>query len=104
VQCKLSNKNKEIPKIFQITSSKIIKPEKTTPGRPVDSEKTEAFKEIVEFVQSSEGKVVTVNELVSRMEVICGEKAYSTKHMKNRNQPVDFRINLSGSTVCSKHF
>ena len=55
-----------------------------SPGRPEATDTTEAFKNVVSYVEENEGCVLTMSELIQLMEDTCGDRAYSYKHMKNR--------------------
>jgi len=73
---------KDIP--LKYRSNKRQKTSSKSPGRPVDKDQLLAFQEVVKYVESSEGKVISVSDLVQKMTELCGDKSYSTKHMKNK--------------------
>ena len=75
---------KNIPRKFQ---SKVPKFEEDlkSPGRPENKAQKDAFLSIIDFVESSnEEAVLTINDLVCKMEDLCGDQAYSNKYMKKK--------------------
>lgn len=55
-----------------------------SPGRPENTEQINAFSKLVDYVKSNDDKLITVSQLVAMMADLCGEKAYSIKHMKQK--------------------
>ena len=82
-QCSVNFRTgKGIPKAYQ--TAKCVTPTMKSPGRPQDKEQTEAFVKVMQFLELTTSETLTVNDLVSEMFKVCGDKAYSTKHMKTK--------------------
>lgn len=72
---------RQIPQCFQDTEDTAFK---KSPYRPGNEKQVSAFDKIIDFIETSVGDSVTINQLVNMMTDICGDKAYSCKHMKKR--------------------
>ena len=82
-QCNVNFRTgKGIPKAYQTGDS--VTSSLKSPGRPEDSEQKQAFKNVITFLENTSCETLTVNDLVFEMQRVCGEKAYTTKHMKQK--------------------
>ncbi|XP_060587651.1 uncharacterized protein LOC132743142 [Ruditapes philippinarum] len=75
---------KDIPMKYQSNTSKRPKLSARSPGRPINRDQQLAFDKLVRYVETSEGKVISVSDLVKKMTELCGDKSYTAKHMKNK--------------------
>ena len=73
--------SKAMPKKFSTDKSTC---EQNESGRPATQQSE--FDDVISFLNDSYEKQVTVNDLVIRMQSLCGEKAFTTKWMKQRLQ------------------
>ncbi|XP_053373150.1 uncharacterized protein LOC123533634 [Mercenaria mercenaria] len=69
---------RQIPKCFQDTEAATVK---KSPIRRGNEEQASAFAAVIDFIENADD-AVAVNDLVKVMSDICGDKAYSCKHMK----------------------
>ncbi|XP_060603948.1 uncharacterized protein LOC132756825 [Ruditapes philippinarum] len=69
---------------YQSNTRKRQKLSAKSPGRPINRDQQLAFDELVRYVETSEGKVISVSDLVKKMTELCGDKSYTAKHMKNK--------------------
>ena len=74
---------KNIPQKFHSKTPKIEQDLKS-PGRPENQAQKEAFFRIIDYIESSNEEIITINDLVIKMEEICGDQAYSHKYMKKK--------------------
>ena len=74
---------KDIPQKFHGKTPKIEQDLKS-PGRPENQAQKEAFFRIIDYIESSNEEIITINDLVIKMEEICGDQAYSHKYMKKK--------------------
>ena len=65
-----------VPKLYMSDSVKHKK------GRPSKKSTDDAFSQLMEYFEDHESEQMTVNDLVERMNELCGELSYSTVYMK----------------------
>jgi hypothetical protein len=82
-QCNVNFRTgKSIPKAYQ--TGNCDNAALRSPGRPEQKEQKDAFEKVMLFLEGATNETLTVSDLVSEMTNVCGEKAYSTKHMKKK--------------------
>lgn len=67
-----------IPTAFTESCSKKFR------GRPADSHLEEGFRSVADFLEENDDEQITINDLVDKMRVTCGDAAYSVIYMKQK--------------------